>query len=95
MDPKFGDHSYKKISIQLNIFNVAQQNIINDYTSDYRTRLITLNILPMSMVLELTDLCFFVKSLKLHESPNQSFNISDHINFSSATTSPGLVLLTS
>ena len=41
------------------------------------------------MLLELSDLCFFVKSLKLHESPNQSFNISDHIFFSHNNTRSG------
>ena len=30
------------------------------YTSDYRSGLITLNLLPMSMLLELNDICFFV-----------------------------------
>ena len=67
----------------------ATKYILNDYTSDYRTRLIILNMLPMSMVLELSDLCFFVKSLKLHESPNQSFNISNHIFFSHNNTRSG------
>ena len=43
----------------------------------------------MSMMLELSDLCFFVKSLKLHESPNQSFNIFDHVFFSHNNTRSG------
>ena len=38
----------------------ATKYILNDYTSDYRSRLITLNLLPMSMLLELNDICFFV-----------------------------------
>ena len=41
------------------------------------------------MLLELSDLCFFVKSLKLHESPNQSFNISEHVSFSHKNTRSG------
>ena len=41
------------------------------------------------MLLELSDLCFFVKSLKLHESPNQSFNISEHVSFSHNNTRSG------
>jgi hypothetical protein len=67
----------------------ATKYILNDYTSDYRTRLIILNLLPMSMLLELSDLCFFVKCLKLHESPNQSFNISEHVSFSHNNTRSG------
>ena len=41
------------------------------------------------MLLELSDLCFFVKSLKLHESPNQSLNIFEHFFFSHNNTKSG------
>ena len=63
--------------------------ILNDYSSDYRARLITLNLLPMSMLLELRDIYFFVKLLKLHELPNQSFNISEYVSFSQNNTRSG------
>ena len=53
---------------------------INDYNPDYRTRLISLNLLPISMLLELNDLRFFVKSLK-NKSPNNSYNISEYVSF--------------
>ena len=42
----------------------ATKYILNDYTSDYRSRLVKLNVLPVSMLLELNDICFFIKSLK-------------------------------
>ena len=63
----------------------ATKFILNDYTSDYRSRLIDLHILPLSMLLELCDICFFVKSLKLTSS-NISFNILNYTSFSQNST---------
>ena len=42
----------------------ATKYILNDYNSDYRTRLIKLHLLPIAMLLELNDICFFITSLK-------------------------------
>ena len=53
--------------------------ILNDYTSDYKTRLSSLELLPLSMTLELYDIIFFLKSVK---SPSPSFDILDYIHFS-------------
>ena len=66
----------------------ATKYILNDYTSDYRSRLIQLNLLPLSMQLELNDICFFIKSLKLTYS-NNSFNISMYTSFSVNLTRSG------
>ena len=55
--------------------------ILNDHTLDYRSRLIRLHLLPLSMVLELNGICFFIKSLKLILL-NNSFNILDYTSFS-------------
>ena len=68
----------------------ATKYMLNDYTSDYRSRLIILNLLSLSMLLELSDICFFMRPFKLRESPNQSFNISLTTS-PSARTTPGLV----
>ena len=38
----------------------ATKYILNDYTSDYRSRLIKLQLLPLSMLLELNEICFFL-----------------------------------
>ena len=38
----------------------ATKYILNDYTSDYRSRLIKFQLLPLSMLLELNDICFFL-----------------------------------
>ena len=48
--------------------------ILNDYTSDYKSRLIKLQLLATtnSYVYELNDILFFIKSIK---SPNNSFDI--------------------
>ena len=55
----------RDINILEHIQRRATKYILNDYTSDYRSRLITLNLLPLSMLLELSDIYFFVKSFKL------------------------------
>ena len=57
----------------------ATKYILNDYTLDYRSRLIKLQLLPLSMLLEL-NICFFVKSLKLIS--DNSFDITKYIKFS-------------
>ena len=66
----------------------ATKYILNDYTSDYRSRLIQLKLLPLAMQLELNDICFFIKSLKLTSSSN-SFNISMYTSFSVNPTRSG------
>ena len=59
----------------------ATKYILNDYISDYRSRLVKLNLLPLTMLLEFNDICFFIQSLK-HISPSNSFNISKYIDIS-------------
>ena len=63
----------------------ATKFILNDYTSNYSSRLIKLHILPLSMLFELSDICFFLRSLKLISS-NISFNILNYISFSQNPT---------
>ena len=38
--------------------------ILNDYTSDYKSRLLSLQLLPQMMLYELNDVLLFVKSLR-------------------------------
>ena len=45
---------------------------------DYKTWLSTLNLLPLSMTLELNDMIFFLKSVRC---PSSSFNILDYVHF--------------
>ena len=64
----------------------ASKYILGDYTSDYKTRLIKLNLLPLMYIFELLDILFFIKSFK---SPNSSFNISHYITFNNTSTRSG------
>ena len=42
----------------------ATKYILNDYTSDYKSRLLKLHILPLMYTLDLNDIMFFIKNLK-------------------------------
>ena len=56
---------------------------INDFTSDYKTRLTNLKILPLMYQFELADILFFIKSVK---HPTASVNILDYVSFTSSST---------
>ena len=43
----------------------ASKFILNDFTSDYKLRLINLNLLPLTMWFELQDIMFLMKAIKL------------------------------
>jgi len=47
--------------------------ILNDYSSDCKTYLAKLNLLPLMYIYELTDILFVIESLKI---PNYSFDIT-------------------
>ena len=64
----------------------ASKYILGDYSSNYKTRLIKLNLLPLMYIYELLDILFFIKSLK---SPNNSFNILHYISFIKTSTRSG------
>ena len=57
--------------------------ILNDFTSDYKDRLIFLELLPLMMFYELLDIMFFIKSLK---NPNDCFDISNYLQFTTCNT---------
>ena len=61
----------------------ATRFILNDFSSTYRDRLITLNLLPLLYLYELLDLLFFIKCLKF---PDPSFPVLDFVSFSSKNT---------
>jgi len=58
----------------------ATKFILDDYRSDYKSRLTSLNML---LLIELNDTIFFVRTLK---NPTDSFNIRNHVIFCSSTT---------
>ena len=57
--------------------------ILNDYTSNYKSRLLELKILPLMYVLDMCDIMFFIKSLK---APTNAFNVTDYNKFTSGNT---------
>jgi len=76
-------HLLKDILALEQIQRRATKYILNDYSSDYRSRLVHLNILPLMMQLELHDIMFFVRCLK---GPTDAFNIYDHVTFCTSST---------
>ena len=63
---------HKDILILEKIQRRATKFILNDYSSDYKSRLLSLKLLPLMMLFELNDIIFFVKLLNCIAS---SFNI--------------------
>lgn len=61
----------------------ASKFILHDYSSDYKERLISLCLLPISMWLELQDVLFFIKCVK---DPPDNFNILDYVSFCNSST---------
>ena len=58
----------------------ATKFILNDFSSDYKSRLVALQILPLMMQLEVNDIMFFIRCL---QSPDDSvsFSISSFVSF--------------
>ena len=54
---------------------------MNNYTSDYKSRLLHLNLLPLMYIFEITDIIFLAKSFS-----SKSFNINNYGSFSTGTT---------
>ena len=61
----------------------ATKFILNDWKSDYQSRLIALHLIPLHYFFELQDVIFFISCLK---HPDPSFNIYDFVSFSSRGT---------
>ena len=61
----------------------ATKFILSDYTSDYRTRLTQLGMLPLMYIYEISDILFFIKLLK---TPTDKFNILNYVSFNTGST---------
>ena len=83
-------HLLKDIIILGKIQHCVTKYILNEFTSDYRSRLIALRILPLMVQLELYDVMFFIRSLK---GPTNAFNIDDHVTFHTGSTCSSTHLL--
>lgn len=56
----------------------ATKYILNNYTNDYKSTLINLNILPLMYTYEIADILFLIKSTR---NSTSSFNINNYITF--------------
>ena len=61
----------------------ATKFILGCKLSDYRSRLLALELLPLMMHYELADIMFFITNIKL---PSESFNILEYVAFSTTNT---------
>ena len=79
-------HLIKDICLLEQIQRRGTKYILNDFQSDYKSRLISLNLLPLMYMYEILDILFLVKNLKR---PDPSLPIHDFILFSSLSTRAG------
>jgi len=61
----------------------ATKFILSDYTSNYKTRLMQLGMLPLMQIYEIADIMFFINSIN---NITLRFNILNYVDFSTGTT---------
>ena len=61
----------------------AKHYILNDYLSDYKSRLTKLQMLPLMYILEFDNITFFICNLKY---PHEGFYINSYVSFASGDT---------
>ena len=76
-------HIIKDFKLLKDVQRRASKFILNDYTPNYKTHLLQLCLLPLSIFYELNDIYFFVKPIKQLSS---SFNILNYVSFSCNNT---------
>ena len=76
----------KDIMILERIQHKSTKYILDDYHSDYKTRLISLHLLPLMYTYELFDILFLIQSL---QNPDPSFLVTNYISFSTNSTRSG------
>ena len=81
--PLWRPHLLSDIKALENVQRRATRFILHNTHSNYRDRLVDLQLLPLMMVLEINDIIFFIKSLK---EPADHFDISTFVSFSSSQT---------
>jgi len=81
--PVWHPHLMKDITRLEQLQCRATKYILNNYSSDYKTCLIKLQLLPLMYVLELSDIMFFITNTKKLIS---SFNVNAHISFTNSCT---------
>ena len=81
--PLWHPHLLTDIKCFENVQRRATKFILQNSSFDYKDRLINLQLLPLMMEFEISDILFLVKSIKY---PSDHFNILQFINFCSHTT---------
>ena len=76
-------HYLKTSKILEKVQRRATKFILQDYVSDYKYRLISLQLLPINMWLDMQDVMFVIKCLK---DPPDNFNILNYISFTNTNT---------
>ena len=76
-------HFLKDIANLEQIQRRSTKYTLNDYTTNYKDRLITLNLLPLMYWYDLQDVMFLLKCLK---DPDDNINIHRYITFTSSRT---------
>ena len=83
--------SIKNLLLLEQVQRRATKYILSDYSSDYKSRLISLGVLPLAMYFEYLDISFTLKSI--HDCNNSSytgsFDIFSHISFTSTNSRSG------
>ena len=73
----------KDIKLLENVQRRSTKYILHDYSSNYKQRLISLNLLPLMHWFELQDLLFLIKNL---QNPSDNFQMLNFISFVSSST---------
>ena len=81
--PVWRPYLLKDINFLKCVQRCATKYMLNDFRSDYKSKLIALSLLPLMYIFELSGIMFCVRSLK---SPTKNFNISEFIHFSKCGT---------
>ena len=84
--PVWRPHLIRDIKLLERIQRRATKYILNDFVSDYKSRLINLHLFPLMYSYELADVLLLVKNLK---DPDPSFPVKNYIAFSSSNTRSG------
>ncbi len=79
-------HLCKNIQSIERIQRRATKYILKDYTSDYKSRLLSLHMLPLMHWLDLQDIILMIKFLK---DPQDTINVYQYIRFVNSNTRAG------
>lgn len=79
-------HLLKDITSLERVQRRATKFILEDYSCDYKSRLLSLHLLPIMYWLDLQDLIFLIKCFR---DPDNTMDIYNHVSFSKTSTRAG------